>query len=131
MKPTTRDNIIYLGVGLGIAALVTFDFFYADSRGKEMWMPSEFAFHVVAYMGILGYFVATETRKVKATFMQTALCVVAASILHLGVAFGFRQTYAGGLSFGLYGLALLEFFLIVQLMVQSISYLRSRTDAGS
>jgi hypothetical protein len=47
MKSGTRDNLIYLGVGLGVAALVVADFFYADSHGQEMWMPSRFALRAV------------------------------------------------------------------------------------
>jgi hypothetical protein len=37
MKTEARDNLIYLGVGFGIAVLVVADFFYADSRGQKMW----------------------------------------------------------------------------------------------
>jgi len=91
-----------------------------------MWWPSEFAFHVTAYMGLLGYFVAKETRRVGAKLSQIFMCVLAGSVLHLGIALAFRQTYAGHLSLGLFGLALLEFFVIVQLMVQVVRHLKSK-----
>ncbi|MGH9568100.1 MAG: hypothetical protein ACRD4F_00575, partial [Candidatus Angelobacter sp.] len=95
MKQTTRDNVIYLTIGLIIAGLVTADFFYADSHGKQMWLPSSFAFRAVGYMGILGYFVVRETRKVRATVCQAIACVALASILHLAIAFWFRNIIGG------------------------------------
>jgi hypothetical protein len=57
MKPKTRDNLIYLAVGLSIAALVTANAFYADSRGREMWWPSRFTFRAVTTPSLLAYFV--------------------------------------------------------------------------
>ena len=75
--------------------------------------------------GILGYFVARETHKVKATLIQSVMCVLVGSILHLGVAFAFRQTCGSRLSLGLYAVPMLEFFVIVQLMVQAILYFRA------
>lgn len=127
MKQGTRDNLIYLAVGLSVAAFLTADFFFAESRGRVMWWPSRFAYRNVVYMGLLGYFVATETRKVKATLLQTATCVLVGSILHVGVVFTFRQTFADRFSINLFGLLLLEFLLIVQLMVQAVRYLGSRS----
>jgi hypothetical protein len=128
MHQTTRDNLIYLAVGIGIAALVVADFFYADSHGRAMWMPSNFAIRAVAYIAILGYFVARETRKAKATLFQVTMCVLAAGILHLGIVYAFRETISGRFSIGLWALAVLEFFLIVQLMVYTVHYLRSRSQ---
>jgi hypothetical protein len=43
MKQKTRDNLIYLAVGLGVVALIVADFVYADSHGQRMWWPSTFA----------------------------------------------------------------------------------------
>ena len=128
MRPTTRDNLIYLAVGVGIAALVVADLFYADSHGRAMWMPSSFVFRAVVYMAILGYFVARETRKVKATSFQAMMCVLAAGILHLAVVYVFRQTISGRFSIGLWTLAILECFLIVQLMVYAVQYLKSKSQ---
>src|SRR5260370_25602755 len=91
MKAQTRDNLIYLAVGLSVAALVTIDVFYTDSHGREMWMPSRFAFRAVYSTGLLAYFVARETRKVKATVAHVLMCVLFASILNLAIAFGFRR----------------------------------------
>jgi hypothetical protein len=95
MKPGTRDNLIYLAVGLTVAGLVVFDVFYADSHGREMWSPSSFETRLVGYMLILGYFIATEARKAGATLPQIVMFEVAGSVLHTGVAFSFRRTYAG------------------------------------
>lgn len=70
VKPSTRDNLIYSAVGLSIAALLAADAFYADSHGRKMWMPSRFTFRLVYTRALLGYFVARETRKVKAAVVQ-------------------------------------------------------------
>jgi CHASE2 domain-containing sensor protein len=125
MKPTTRDNLIYLTVGLGIAALVVADLFYADSHGRTMWMPSRYAFRVVTTTALLAYFVARETRKVKATVFQVIACVLFASVVHLAVGFAFRNAVGqlSGLSFSAW--VVLEMFLLVQLLVQVIPHLKS------
>jgi hypothetical protein len=93
MQPKTRDNLIYLGLGLGTAGLLGGDLFYADSHGVKMWMPSRFAFRTAGYTGILGYFVGRETQRAKATVPQTTMCIAFAGILHLIVAFALRQTF--------------------------------------
>jgi hypothetical protein len=111
-------------VGLIVAGLVTFDFFYADSRGREMWWPSKFEARLFGYMLILGYFVATETRKAGAAVTQVVVCVVAVCILHTGVAFGFRQTFAGPLTVQLFALAMLEYLILVKVMVWGVRRLK-------
>jgi hypothetical protein len=123
--PPARDNIIYLAVGLGIAALVVADFFYADSHGRKMWMPSRFAFSLVTTTPLLAYFVITETRKAKATFFQAMACVLFASVVHLAIGFGFQQTVANlsGLSYSAW--TVLEIFILVQLLVWVVQHLRS------
>jgi hypothetical protein len=127
MRPKTRDNLIYLGVALSIAAFVTADAFYADSRGKEMWMPSKLAFRLVCTTGLLGYFVARETRKVRATLFQVLACVLVASLVHLIITIGFRQTVGqlAGIPFSV--LVAFEIFFIVQLAVKAAQYLRSNS----
>ncbi len=125
MKQNTRDNLIYLAVGLSIAALVVADFFYADSHNKTMWLPSKLATRAVYTTLLLAYFVARETRKRKATLVQVVACVVFASIVHLAVVFGFRQTVGRlpGLVFS--ALAVWELFLVWLLTLQVARYLRS------
>ena len=130
MQPKTRDNLIYLGVGLCIAGLLTADCFYADSRGREMWMPSRFALRTVGYTSVLGFSVARETRKVKAILVQTATCVLFAIILHLGVAFAVRQVFSDRFSPSLWILATLELFVITQLMVYVVRHLQPRSHRG-
>jgi len=128
MRSRTQDNLIYLAVGFCVAALVAFDFFWADSQGRKMWWPSAFAFRAVAYTAVLGYFVARETLKVKATLFQALMCVLVAGALHLSVAFAFRGTFSGRFGIGLWALAILEVFVIVQLMVQVVLYLRTKSQ---
>ncbi len=125
MKQGTRDNLIYLAVGLTVGGLVVLDFFYADSHGREMWWPSNFEAHLVGYMLVLGYFIATEARKAGATVAQIVIFEVAGSVLYAGVAFGFRRTYAGPLSLPLFGLAVLEYFAMVRLVIYAVRQLRS------
>ena len=125
MKPRTQDNLIYLAVGLGIAALVVADFFYADSHGQTMWMPSKFAFRLIYTTALLGYFVVRETRKVKATLIQVLACALFASDVHLAIGFGFRQVLGqlSGISFSAW--VVLELFLLVQLLTQLVQRLKS------
>jgi hypothetical protein len=125
MKPRTRDNLIYLAVGLGIAALVVADFYYADSHGRKMWMPSRYAFRLVYSTALLGYFIVRETRKVKITVVQVIACVVFASVVHLAIGFGFRQPLEQLSGIGFSACVVLELFLLVQLLVQVITYLKS------
>jgi hypothetical protein len=90
-----------------------------------MWVPSNFAFRVVGTTSLLAHFVAREAHKVKVTLVQVLACVVLASIVHLAIAFGYRQAVGqlSGLSFS--ALAAVEMFLVLQLTVQVARYLRS------
>jgi hypothetical protein len=124
MQPKTRDNLIYLGVGLGIVGLLVVDMFYTDSHGSKLWRPSRFALRTIIYTGILGYFVGRETKRVKATLPQMAMCIAFASMLQLIVAFALRQTFSARFSGTLWILAVLEMFVITQLMVWVVQYLR-------
>ena len=125
MKQNVRDNLIYLSVGLVIAGLVTADFFYADSRGRVMWLPSRFAFRAVYSTGLLEYFVVKETRKVLATAVQVLECVLFGSTVHLLIIFGFHQAVGqlSGISFS--SLVVLEIFLVLLLTLLVARYLRS------
>jgi len=125
MKPETRDNLIYLGVGLGIAALVVADFFYADSHGQKMWWPSRFAFRAAYTTVLLAYFVARETRKMKATVIQMLSYVLLAGLVHLAIVFTFRQVAGelSGITFA--ALAVFEMFFVFQLLMLVVRYLQS------
>jgi len=130
MKPKTRDNLIYLAVGLGIAALITADAFYAVSRDREIWMPSIFAMRAVGYTAVLGPYVARETLKAKAKLAETIVCVVLGCMLQVGIAFAFRQTFSGRSTMRLYLLFVLGAFLIVRLMVLAVTYLGSKSHGA-
>lgn len=123
MKQQTRDNLIYLAVGLGIAALLAFDAFYSDFHNREMWMPSRFAFNAVAFMGVLAYMVVQETRKAKATIVQTVTCVLVACLLHSATVLVFPQIFAQRFGAGLWVFIVLELFLVVRLMVRVVWYM--------
>ena len=125
MKPKTRDNLIYLGVGLSIAALVCIDFFYNDSRGQKMWWPSKFAFRTVTTPSLLAYFVVKEMRREKATPLQTFAAVLFATLLQLGIMFSCRQIIDQLPSMSYSALAVLETFVVWQLSVRGVFYLRS------
>ena len=126
VKPRTRDNLIYLAVGLGIAALVLADFSYGEGHGRKMWLPSRYAFRLVTTTALLVYFVARETRKVKASIVQVLACVLFASVVHLAIGFGFRQALGqlSGVSFSAW--VVLELFLLMQVLVRVIPHLKSR-----
>jgi hypothetical protein len=125
MELRTRDNLIYLAVGVGLAALVTADVFYARSHDREIWMPSSFALRLSYSTPLIGYFVARETRKVKASLVQAVACVLFACVIHLAIGFGFRQAFGqlSGINFS--ACAVLETFILVQLSVQMVQYLKS------
>jgi hypothetical protein len=125
MKQKTRDNLIYLAVGLGVVALIVADSVYADSHGQRMWWPSRFASRATYTTALLAYFVARETRKAKATLAQVLACTLFASIVHLGIVFTFHRAVGelSGISFS--ALAVFEMFLVFQLMMAVVRYLRS------
>jgi hypothetical protein len=123
MKRSTRDNLIYLAVGLGIAGLVAFDAFHSDFHDRKMWTPSRFAFNVFAFMGVLAYMIVRETQKVKATVVQTVAYVVVACVLHSGVVFAFPQIFAKPYGAGLWVFIVLELFLLLHLMAQIVRYM--------
>jgi hypothetical protein len=125
MKRTTRDNLVYLGIGVGIVALILTDFYVSDSHGLRMWWPSTFASRVAYTTGLLMYFVARETRKMKATVAQVFAYTLFATIVHLAIVFTFRSA-AGELSGIFFSvLAVLEMFLVFQLLMVVVRYLRS------
>ncbi len=126
MTPRTRDNLIYLAVGLGVAALAVADSFYANSRRTKGWMLSRFALRAVTTPSLLAYFVVREMRREKATLLQTLASVLFATLLQLGILFGFRQIIdqLPGISYA--ALAALEMFFIWLLTLQVAPYLRSK-----
>jgi hypothetical protein len=75
---------------------------------------------------LLAYFVVRETRKVKATIVQVLACALCASLMHLAIGFGFRQAIGqlSGLTFSAW--AVLELFLLVQLLVRVIPRLKTQ-----
>ncbi len=91
MKQTTRDNLIYLAVGLGIAALVVADFWYADSHGKQMWMPSDFAFKTVMSTSLIPYFVYKYLRRMKTAVPKIVVCVLLTAIFHVVLLVSFQD----------------------------------------
>jgi hypothetical protein len=129
MKRSTRDNLVYLSVGLGIAALVAFDAFYSDSQNRRMWMPSRLALNAVAFMAVLGYMVVRETQKAKASILQTIACVLVACFLHSGFVVAFPQIFAARFGAGLWFFIVLELFLVVRLMVVVLRYMGKTAHA--
>jgi hypothetical protein len=125
MKPRTRDNLIYLAVGVSVAGLVVGLDFYAESHGKALFRLPTFAFRAVTSMLLMGYFVAREARRrVNATLNEVVMCVLAGGLFSLAVSFGFRQTI-GQLSGIMYaGLAALEIFIIIELITKVVLYFR-------
>jgi hypothetical protein len=124
MRPNTRDQLSLLAWGICIAALVAADGYLAKKHG----LSANFAIRVPAYMALLDYFVIRETRKAKASSIQISICVTVASVLHLGTAFAFRQTFSDRFSLGLWVLIPLEIFAIVQLMVWAVRHLGCGAD---
>jgi hypothetical protein len=124
MTDTTRDNIIYLTVGLTIAILVAGDFVVADHRGTEMWWPTSLQFHAASYWFVLSYFIATETRKITSSVVQIIICEFIGAVLHVGVVLMFHDTLARPLGLRLFAIAIIEFFVIVEIARQVVRRLK-------
>ena len=92
MQPKMRDNFIYLAVGLGIAALVVVDAFYADSHGRKMWVPSWFSARLGYTTALLAYFIVRETRRMKATTAQVLAYATFGCVVHVLIIALIRQT---------------------------------------
>jgi drug/metabolite transporter (DMT)-like permease len=115
MRPTTRDNLIYLGVGFGIVSLLVADIVHAESHGQEMWLPSNFAFRIVASTGLLAYYLGKMMRRGNATRIQIVAGVVLGSAINLGIVFMIRRA-VGQLSGATYGaLTIVELFFVALL----------------
>jgi hypothetical protein len=126
MKPKTRDNLIYLAVGLSIAAFVAEQVFYSESHGRAIANLSSFAFRAATSTLMVGYFVGRAVRNLNATLAEVVLCVVVAGVMQLAISFGFHQ-YVGQLSGMSYvGLVALETFFIVNLATWTVSHFRAR-----
>ena len=124
MQQRTRDGLVYLAVGLSIAALVVADFVYREIHGQKMWVPTRFASRLVASAALLGYFVARETRRAGATLSQRLSCVLLAIILNTVLCFVFRQAVAQLSVWSFAAFAAIEAFFVVQLLLYVVRYLR-------
>jgi cell division protein FtsW (lipid II flippase) len=91
MNQRTRDNLIYLAVGITVAALLAVDFFYADSRGRKMWVPSRFASRSIYTTALICYVAAIVTRQAKQALFRVFACALFAGMLHLTIVFASRQ----------------------------------------
>ena len=123
MKSKIRDNLIYAAVGIGIAARVVADFFYADSHDRKMWLPSNFAFRAITTPILLAYFFLQETLRLRATLFQMFAAVAFATLVELGILFGFRQIVdrLPGIPFTAF--AVREMLFVWQLSVKGAPYL--------
>ena len=123
MKATTRDNLIYLAVGLSIAALFWAYFFYADSHGREMWLPSRFAIRTVYTTALIWYVVLRGIHTGKQTFIRVLVLALFATLLHLSIVFAFRSIIEKlpGIAFAL--LWVPEMYFIVVVTEKSAPYL--------
>ena len=130
MKPNVRDNLIYLGVALGIVTLIIADFIYSNVRGHGMWWPSRVAVRGVYTAILLTYFVLRETKRLGSTFTQALICVLLANIVHVALVYVFRQIVdtVSGISFA--ALGVFEMFLLFNLAIAVARYLRVGTTTS-
>jgi hypothetical protein len=130
MKPKTRDNLIYLAVGVSIVALLVADVFYADSHGHNFVNITNFEFRSASAMLLVGYFMFRAARTLRANSGELCLSVTAAGLLSLLTYFVFRQSVEQlpGLSYS--GLAALEILLVVELVKWGLLYFRRMADSG-
>jgi hypothetical protein len=116
MKPRTRDNLIYVAVGVSVAALVVAQVFYAEVHGHNIVNASTFGFRAITSLFLVGYFAARAARRAKATFAQVVTCVLISGLLNVTISFIFRDAIERlpGLLYA--SLAALEIVLIVEMM---------------
>ena len=126
MKSKTRDNLIYLAVGLSIAALVAADVFYAVSHDREIMIPPMYVLRAAGMALITPYFVGRALRSEGVTITKAVVCAVVAGVLQLAICFGFRQfiSLLSGLPFVV--LATVETFSFVSLATWVASRLSRR-----
>lgn len=125
MNHTTRDNLIYLAVGLGIVGILVADFTYFDRRGQQAWFPSVFSFRAVVLTILVAYFVNSDiVRRGKGEQARALICALLAALIQIGVAFSFRQFVSGlsAMSFVFYGT--LDVFVIYELTLQAAQFLK-------
>jgi hydrogenase-4 membrane subunit HyfE len=125
MNHTTRDNLIYLAVGLGIVGILVADVIYFDGRGQQAWFPSAFAFRTGIVTLLIAYFVTKDTlRQQKAALAGALACALLAVLIQLCIAFIFRQFVSdlSGVGFIFWGT--MDVFVIHQLALQAARYSR-------
>ena len=130
MKPNVRDNLIYLGVGVGIVSLIVADLIYSNIRGHAMWWPSRAAARGVYTAILLSYFVFREAKRLRSTLTQALTCVLLADIVHLALVYVFRHNVdtVSGISFA--ALGVFEMFLVFNLAMALAHYLRAGTTTS-
>jgi hypothetical protein len=130
VKPKTRDNLIYLAVGVSIVALLVADIFYADSHGHNFVNISNFEFRAASAMLLVGYFMFRAARTLRANSGELCLSVAAAALLSVLTCFVFRQSVEElpGLLYS--SLTALEILLIVELVKWGLLYFRRMPHSG-
>jgi hypothetical protein len=127
MKTTTRDNIVYLAVGLGAVAALALDVFYSLKRGHNMWNPSLFEERAITATLVMEGILADGLRKERVPFRQILIWLFFATILHIGFLLLFRQFLGGTLlsSFALW--AILEVVAVIQITQRLRRYVASES----
>jgi hypothetical protein len=127
MKRKVRDNLIYLGVGVGVIALVYGQFVYSESHhGRVLVRVSTFTFRTMISMFVVGYFVARELWHASAGLREVILCVALAEMFQVVAFLGFHQYIAELSALSYVGLVTVETFLIVSLATQAVAYCKRR-----
>jgi tryptophan-rich sensory protein len=122
MKISTRDSLIYLAVGLGVAALLVVDFLYSDSHGHRMWLPSKFYFRLVYTVLLLEYSLGKYIDKAKGRTTQFILGILFANCAHLVLTFSFRSIINELHGFEFAAIAVLELFMLFKITEQIVHY---------
>lgn len=128
MKRLTRDNLIYLAIGIGIASFLVWQDFYAENHhGRGIIHISKFEFRTISSLFIVGYYLALQLRKLKATITEILGCLLVSSLLLLAVAFEFRDYMTNLPGIAYVGVVVLEAFFIFSFAKILISQFGSRS----
>jgi hypothetical protein len=126
MKARTRDNLIYLAAGLGVAALWAAYFFYADSHGRKMWLPSRFASRSIYTTILFWYVIIRTSRQARLSFFQILASVLFATFLHLTIFLSCRQIVDQLPTIAFWPLWVIELYLITYATEKSVNLIGMR-----
>jgi hypothetical protein len=83
MNDKTRDNLLYLGIAIGIVAIAAFPIFYAVSQGKDIPVFPLKSVWLVFSTVVLTAFLVQNLIKRRLKFWRALLLALSVAIMHV------------------------------------------------